>query len=192
MEPTTSVTTASILDIVFAAPIVVQFVMALLVFLSFWSWSLIVSKSVLVWRANQSAQAFEDTFWRSQYLSELYESEEGFTKGPLGLGYYSFASPGILAPPDGTMPTDDGGSTHAGSDCDPLSDDDDDFVKGYVARAPSPCAPAPQSAARSRRPGSLRLLPHRPPERRAHRPGTPTPPGHREAHASSPSPWRSP
>ena len=83
MEPTTSVTTASILDIVFAAPIVVQFVMALLVFLSFWSWSLIVSKSVLVWRANQSAQAFEDTFWRSQYLSELYESEEGFTKGPL-------------------------------------------------------------------------------------------------------------
>ena len=83
MEPTTSVTTASILDIVFAAPIVVQFVMALLVFLSFWSWSLIVSKSVLVWRANQSAHAFEDTFWRSQYLSELYESEEGFTKGPL-------------------------------------------------------------------------------------------------------------
>lgn len=83
MEPTTSVTTASIIEIVLAAPLVVQLVMALLVGLSLWSWSLIVSKSLLLWQANQNAQAFEESFWRSRYLSELHDSDEPFTAGPL-------------------------------------------------------------------------------------------------------------
>ena len=83
MESTTGVTTASIIDIVFAAQLVVQLVMGLLVVLSLWSWTLIVGKTLLLWRANQNAQAFEESFWRSRYLSELHDSEEPFTAGPL-------------------------------------------------------------------------------------------------------------
>ena len=83
MELSTSVSTASIFEIVFGAPLVVKFVMALLVFLSIWTWAIIVSKILLISRATREAAAFESSFWSGGNLDELYEKVGQNPKDPM-------------------------------------------------------------------------------------------------------------
>ena len=83
MELSTSVSTASIFEIVLGAPLVVKFVMALLVFLSIWTWAIIVSKILLISRATREAAAFESSFWSGGNLDELYEKVGQNPKDPM-------------------------------------------------------------------------------------------------------------
>ena len=83
MELSTSVSTASIFEIVLGAPLVVKFVMALLVFLSIWTWAIIVSKILLISRATREAAAFEISFWSGGNLDELYEKVGQNPKDPM-------------------------------------------------------------------------------------------------------------
>lgn len=83
MELSTSVSTASIFEIVLGAPLVVKFVMALLVFLSIWTWAIIVSKILLISRATREATAFESSFWSGGNLDELYEKVGQNPKDPM-------------------------------------------------------------------------------------------------------------
>lgn len=83
MEVTTSVNTASIMEIVLAAPLVVQLVMGLLVFLSIWTWAIIVSKILMLWGATRNAGRFEDAFWTGGNLDELYDRMGQNPKDPI-------------------------------------------------------------------------------------------------------------
>ena len=83
MEVTTSVNTASIMEIVLAAPLVVQLVMGLLVFLSIWTWAIIVSKILMLWGATRNAGRFEDAFWSGGNLDELYDRMGQNPKDPI-------------------------------------------------------------------------------------------------------------
>ena len=49
----------------------VQAVMVLLVAASFWSWTIVVTKTVAFARARRAAQGFEDAFWSGRPLDEL-------------------------------------------------------------------------------------------------------------------------
>ena len=83
MEVTTSINTASIMEIVLAAPLVVQLVMGLLVFLSIWTWAIIVSKILMLWGATRNAGRFEDAFWTGGNLDELYDRMGQNPKDPI-------------------------------------------------------------------------------------------------------------
>jgi biopolymer transport protein TolQ len=55
------------------ASVIVQAVMALLAFLSLWSWWQIFQKRFQLSRAARGTAAFEDDFWKGGELSELYQ-----------------------------------------------------------------------------------------------------------------------
>ncbi|MGZ0187111.1 MAG: protein TolQ [Alphaproteobacteria bacterium] len=61
------------LQLFLAADIVVKIVMAILMILSVWCWSVIFSKWRTVRRLNKEANAFEDAFWSGGSLDELYD-----------------------------------------------------------------------------------------------------------------------
>ena len=71
----------SILELVSNATIVVQLVMALLVFASVVSWILVFQKAFLLASVRRMATAFEDDFWSGEDLRALYvELDEGETE----------------------------------------------------------------------------------------------------------------
>lgn len=60
------------LSLILEASLVVQAVMAILLFLSLASWTLIVIKSRILKRAQREADAFEEKFWSGVDLGNLY------------------------------------------------------------------------------------------------------------------------
>jgi len=71
----------SILELVSNATIVVQLVMALLVFASVVSWILVFQKAFLLASVRRMATAFEDDFWSGEDLRALFvELDEGETE----------------------------------------------------------------------------------------------------------------
>lgn len=66
-------TDLSFLALVMQASVVVQAVMALLAFLSLWSWWQIFLKRFQISRAERDTSRFEDEFWKGGDLSELYQ-----------------------------------------------------------------------------------------------------------------------
>ncbi len=80
-------TDLSILHLITGASFVVQLVMLLLVILSITSWTVIISKFRLLRKADENARIFEDRFWNSNDLSELYShtSKEIKISGSNGL-----------------------------------------------------------------------------------------------------------
>ena len=56
------------------ASFVVQLVMAILLFASFWAWSIIIQKLLAYRRARAEAAVFDDAFWSGEPLDELYQS----------------------------------------------------------------------------------------------------------------------
>jgi biopolymer transport protein TolQ len=77
-------TDLSFLQLVLQASVVVQAVMALLVFLSLWSWWQIFLKMFQIRRAERDTGRFEDEFWKGGDLAELYQ-RSGQSRGGSGL-----------------------------------------------------------------------------------------------------------
>ena len=67
-------TDLSFLTLVLHASIVVQAILALLVFLSLWSWWQIFLKLFQLRRTSADTDRFEDEFWKGGDLNELYQS----------------------------------------------------------------------------------------------------------------------
>ena len=67
-------TDLSFLTLVLHASIVVQAILALLVFLSLWSWWQIFLKLFQLRRTSAETDRFEDEFWKGGDLNELYQS----------------------------------------------------------------------------------------------------------------------
>ena len=63
----------SFLSLVMQASVVVQAVMALLAFLSLWSWWQIFLKRFQISRSARDTSRFEDEFWKGGDLAELYQ-----------------------------------------------------------------------------------------------------------------------
>jgi biopolymer transport protein TolQ len=66
------------------ADFVVKSVLLLLIFASFWSWVLIIDKSLVIGGLKRKARRFEKTFWSGRSLDELYaqhsqRSDQPFT-----------------------------------------------------------------------------------------------------------------
>lgn len=61
------------LSLIIDASLVVQMVMAVLLFLSMASWTLIVIKSRVLSRARQDSDVFEEKFWSGTDLDKLYQ-----------------------------------------------------------------------------------------------------------------------
>ncbi len=69
----------SILSLVMEASLVVKVVMAILLFASMASWTVIVIKWRIIGRAKQQAEDFEEKFWSGGELEKLYD---GITRQP--------------------------------------------------------------------------------------------------------------
>jgi biopolymer transport protein TolQ len=63
----------SFITLILQASIVVQAVVALLAFLSLWSWWQIFLKMFQLRRASRDTDAFEDQFWKGGDLADLYQ-----------------------------------------------------------------------------------------------------------------------
>ncbi len=73
----------SILGMFMQADLVVKIVMAMLVFASIWSWTIILAKKMTLTRLNRRAQRFEDAFWSGEPLDKLYERVKKSASDPL-------------------------------------------------------------------------------------------------------------
>ncbi len=62
----------SLLSLITGASLIVQLVLALLLFLSMWSWWQIFQKMFVLSRALKETNAFEDEFWNGADLNALY------------------------------------------------------------------------------------------------------------------------
>jgi biopolymer transport protein TolQ len=75
----------SLLDLVLHASIVVQLVLGSLVLASIISWSMIFDRSLVLKRARQAADDFEQRFWSGGDLSALYRDLDQDKRGTGGL-----------------------------------------------------------------------------------------------------------
>ncbi|NWG45852.1 MAG: protein TolQ [Alphaproteobacteria bacterium] len=64
----------SLISVFMGADIVVKAVMAMLVLASFWTWAIIIDKSMKLGRLRKSADRFEDQFWSGKSLEELSQT----------------------------------------------------------------------------------------------------------------------
>jgi biopolymer transport protein TolQ len=62
----------TLLSMFWSAHIVVKFVMLGLLAASFWSWTIIVNKTLLFTKFRRAMESFEQVFWSGQSLEELY------------------------------------------------------------------------------------------------------------------------
>jgi len=56
------------------ATVIVKFVMIGLIGMSFWSWSIVIQKAILLRAARKEAAIFDRAFWSGEPLDELYET----------------------------------------------------------------------------------------------------------------------
>lgn len=75
----------SIIDLILNASLLVQLVMLILVMASIVSWTMIINKRVVLKRAKQDAELFEDQFWSVEDLSPLYTRITGKRYEPSGM-----------------------------------------------------------------------------------------------------------
>lgn len=68
----TAETDFSLFGLFMQADIIVKMVMVLLVFASFWSWSIIFSKRQALKKINDKADLFDEAFWSGEPLDKLY------------------------------------------------------------------------------------------------------------------------
>lgn len=73
----------SFLGLFLQSDVVVKLVMMGLLFASVWAWTIIFEKWNLLRRVNRSAKAFEDVFWASSSLEQLYERLQTRTNDPM-------------------------------------------------------------------------------------------------------------
>jgi len=94
----------SVWSMFWRATLVVQTVMVLLVFASFWSWAVIIEKALAFRRLRAEARAFDASFWSGNPLDDLYDRvsanpasppERVFVAG-MGEWHRSFAGTGLI------------------------------------------------------------------------------------------------
>jgi len=73
----------SMMSLFFEADIIVQFVMLILIFSSFWSWAIIFQKRSVIGRLNYRANRFEDSFWSGEPLDKIYDRVKNSKQDPL-------------------------------------------------------------------------------------------------------------
>ena len=89
MELTTNLDNMTLWSIVRAAPLAVQLVMALLLFLSCWSWTLIIEKGLRLSRENRRFADFREAYADSRYLNELLEEGAPYQKSAIFLVFHA-------------------------------------------------------------------------------------------------------
>ncbi|MDH3329719.1 MAG: MotA/TolQ/ExbB proton channel family protein, partial [Desulfobulbaceae bacterium] len=72
----------SIVDMMWHAGPMVQFVMITLLIFSVGSWSIIIMKHLLFKKVRRNSEDFLDHFWQSKTLNEAYDSAREFTQSP--------------------------------------------------------------------------------------------------------------
>jgi len=72
----------SILALFARATLTVKLVMILLIVMSFWSWAIIVQKTLQYRKARAEAAVFDTAFWSGEPLDELYDSLGPDPQGP--------------------------------------------------------------------------------------------------------------
>jgi len=75
----------SIIDLILNASLLVQLVMLTLVIASVVSWAMIIKKRVILKRAKNDAEEFEDQFWSVEDLSPLYTRISSSRHEPSGM-----------------------------------------------------------------------------------------------------------
>ena len=73
----------SIFSLFFRADPVVKFVMIGLLLSSIWSWAIIINKIKLIRKINSVTKKFEDLFWSTSSLEDLYSKTEGKNDNPM-------------------------------------------------------------------------------------------------------------
>ncbi len=64
----------SIVNLIFSAGLIVQLVMIILVLMSIYSWTVIMSKKKILMDASNDIETFHEEFERNEKLSELYKN----------------------------------------------------------------------------------------------------------------------
>ena len=73
----------SILGLFMHADFVVKFVMFILIFMSVWCWTIIISKHFMLKKLNSRASRFEDAFWSGESLDKLFQRVRKSAPDPL-------------------------------------------------------------------------------------------------------------
>lgn len=73
----------SVLGLFMNADMVVKSVMILLIFMSVWCWTIIISKRFSLKKLNRRADRFEDAFWSGEALDKLYQRVKKSPADPL-------------------------------------------------------------------------------------------------------------
>lgn len=73
----------SILQLVFEADLIVQFVLFALIGMSLVSWAIIVQKFFRLRAASRQSAKFLDVFWESKRLDAVYEKSSSFKRSPV-------------------------------------------------------------------------------------------------------------
>ncbi|PIE16575.1 MAG: protein TolQ [Rhodobacterales bacterium] len=72
----------SLLALFMRATLTVKLVMILLILASFWSWSIIISKTLTLRKSRAEADVFDQAFWSGEPLDELFEKIGATPDGP--------------------------------------------------------------------------------------------------------------
>ena len=73
----------SFLNLFMQADVVVKMVMMGLALASIWAWTIILEKTSLIKRVQRGAKSFEEVFWASNSLEQLYERLQTRTNDPM-------------------------------------------------------------------------------------------------------------
>lgn len=73
----------TMLGLFMQADTIVKIVMLMLIFASFWCWSIIITKRARINALNKRADRFEDAFWSGEPLDKLYEKVKSRSGDPL-------------------------------------------------------------------------------------------------------------
>ena len=83
LQGTTNPGDMSFFGLFMQADVMVKLVMVGLLLASVWAWTIIFEKSNLLSRVQRGAKAFEDVFWSSNSLEQLYERLQTRTNDPM-------------------------------------------------------------------------------------------------------------
>lgn len=73
----------SVLGLFMNADMIVKSVMILLIFMSVWCWTIIISKRMTLKKLNRRADRFEDAFWSGEALDKLFQRVKKSPPDPL-------------------------------------------------------------------------------------------------------------
>ncbi|MBL4588453.1 MAG: protein TolQ [Alphaproteobacteria bacterium] len=73
----------SVFGMFMQADIIVKIVIAMLIFASVWSWTIMLAKKITLTNLNRRAGRFEDAFWSGEALDKLYERVKKSSSDPL-------------------------------------------------------------------------------------------------------------